>query len=50
MVPNFGNAGSIPATSTKYNGLKHEGRNNIVAIKRIRPKLQISQLDKYESR
>ena len=33
----------------KYYGLKHEGRNDIVAIKRIRTKLQISQLGKRES-
>ena len=33
----------------KYYGLKHEGRNGIVAIKRIRTKLQIFQLGKYES-
>ncbi len=33
----------------KYYGLKHEGRNNVVAIKRIRGKPQISQPGKYES-
>jgi len=33
----------------KYYGLKHEGRNDIVAIKRIRTKPQISQLGKRES-
>jgi len=46
MVPNFGNVGSIPTTST--NGLKHEGRNDIVAIKRIRTRPQISQPNKHE--
>jgi len=30
-------------------GLKHEGRNSIGAITRIRIKLQISQPGKYES-
>ena len=33
----------------KYYGLKHEGRNSIGAIKRIRTKLQISQPGKRES-
>jgi hypothetical protein len=46
-IGNVSSVGSNPTMST--NGLKHEGRNNIVAIKRIRTKPQISQLGKRES-